>query len=109
AWTDHVTTGGDQYLDRADERAPDVVVPAWPTPKAATRMLTPRTPLDVILDVAAVAGLVLLLVFPALAVVSVPSPPRLRDAAVELPPLQKEPAGDPLRSVPAFIKDGTAA
>ena len=108
AWTDHVSTGGDQYLDTLRPSAPDVVVPAWPTPHAAARRLMPRTPLDVILDVAAVAGLVLLLVFPALAVASVPSAPRLRDAAVDLPVLQRSPAGDPLRSLPVFIKDGTA-
>jgi hypothetical protein len=107
-WTDHVSTGGHQYLDTGEAATTDVVVPVWPVPSAEARRPTPRTPFDVALDLAAVIGLVLLLVFPALAVASVPSPPPLRDATVDLPPIVRSPAGGPLRALPTFVDGGSA-
>ena len=70
---------------------------------------TTRRWLDVVLDVLAVAGIVVVLAFPAAAVLSTEPAPRLTDPAVALPPLRQHPAGATLRDVPAFTAGGDVA
>jgi tetratricopeptide (TPR) repeat protein len=60
----------------------------------------------VVLDAVAVVSLLLLLVLPVAAVESVSASPSLVDPFVELPPLQHDPAGAGLRSVPVFAATG---
>ena len=62
----------------------------------------PRRWVDVVLDVLAVAGVVAVLVFPAAAVASVSSPPKIADPATTLAPLHRSPVGDGRRDVPVF-------
>ncbi len=70
----------------------------------------PRRWYDVVLDVLAVAGVVALLAFPIAALASVSPTSKVVDADIALPPLGAHPArGQPLRDLPVFTPDGTAA
>jgi tetratricopeptide (TPR) repeat protein len=68
--------------------------------------LPARPRIELLLDALAVVGLLVLLVLPLAAVASASSSPGPAGPAVDLPPLQRDPAGAALRSVPVFTATG---